>query len=155
MGTTERLDYSPQNRNLEGQWGKWKGKACLVEGCSKKVVCRGYCSTHYNKKRWADGHRSPSNNPESNRKSRLKYYYGITHEEYDKMFASQDGKCAICKQFPTKNVRAHWGGKLCVDHCHETGKVRGLLCNDCNLAIGYAKSEENLFAMVEYIRLHN
>src|SRR5215510_6529516 len=112
MGQTEKLNYSAKNRNLKGQKGKWKGKACIVEGCGKPVSCRGYCSSHYNKKQWADGHRAPSRNPESRRSVKLKYRYGITAAEYDAMFAAQEGKCAICKQPPSDNVRAHWGGKL-------------------------------------------
>jgi DNA-binding sugar fermentation-stimulating protein len=56
------------------------------------------------------------------------------------MLAEQGGLCAVCKQPPTQNnTRAHWDGKLCVDHCHDTGRVRGLLCNDCNLAVGYGR----------------
>ncbi len=155
MDKAEKLDYSPQNRSRKGQWGKWKGKTCLVEGCESPVSARGYCASHYSKKMWADGHRPPSVNAENRRNVRLKYRYGITAAEYDAMFAAQDGKCAICKQMPEDNVRAHWGGKLCIDHCHETNTVRGLLCNDCNLAARYAKTEATALAMVEYFRLHN
>jgi hypothetical protein len=155
MDKTERLDYGPQNRNRKGQWGKWKGKTCLVEGCEEPVSARGYCASHYSKKIWADGHRPPSNNAGYRRNVRLKQRYGITAAEYDAMFAAQDGKCAICKQPPGDNVRAHWGGKLCIDHCHETNTVRGLLCNDCNLAVGYAKTEATARAVAEYLRLHN
>ena len=155
MDTTEKLDYGPQNRGLKGQWGKWKGKTCLVEGCEKPVSARGYCKYHYAKKWWADGHRPPTVNPEYRRSIRLKQRYGITAAEYDAMYEAQGGKCAICGQPPGDNVRAHWGGKLCVDHCHETNTVRALLCNDCNLAVGYAKTEATALAMVEYFRLHN
>jgi hypothetical protein len=57
--------------------------------------------------------------------------YGLTSEEFDKMMTKQDNSCAICfKQFDLK-VRP------CVDHCHATGKVRGLLCRSCNLGIGH------------------
>jgi len=58
-----------------------------------------------------------------------KYTYGITDNEYNQMVKAQDGLCAICKKLPAK--------MLFVDHCHETGKVRGLLCNKCNVALGY------------------
>lgn len=56
----------------------------------------------------------------------LKHRYGITIADYDRMFAEQDGKCAIC-------LRER---KLIIDHDHKTKKVRGLLCHACNTAIG-------------------
>lgn len=155
VGETAIPDYGPQNRNRKGQWGKWRGCICAAADCDKPVVCRGFCASHYAKKMWADGHRSPSVNPKGHRERRIKHRYGITIAEYDALVEAQGGKCAICKQPPSnQNTRAHWDGKLCVDHDHETGTVRGLLCNDCNLAVGYAKSEATARSMVEYFRLH-
>jgi hypothetical protein len=55
--------------------------------------------------------------------------YGITQDDYRQMFADQCGACAICLE-PAQ------GRKLCVDHCHTTGKIRGLLCRKCNSGIG-------------------
>jgi hypothetical protein len=55
--------------------------------------------------------------------------YGITLEQYDHLIASQNGRCAICLQGPT-------GQRLSIDHCHASGKVRGLLCTNCNAALG-------------------
>jgi hypothetical protein len=64
------------------------------------------------------------------RSQRLKKRYGVTVEEYDAVLAKQDGVCAICCQ-PTTD-----GRRLAVDHCHYTGKFRGLLCFHCNTAVG-------------------
>lgn len=64
------------------------------------------------------------------RKSVLKRFYGITPEQYEFMEQQQGGVCAICGN---KNKN---GNILCVDHDHENGKVRGLLCHNCNIAIG-------------------
>lgn len=62
----------------------------------------------------------------------LKYLYGITLEEYNRLSIRQNGVCAVCGTFqPTK---AH--SRLCVDHDHDTGKVRGLLCSKCNIGLG-------------------
>ncbi|HHK7736737.1 TPA: endonuclease VII domain-containing protein [Escherichia coli] len=112
--------------------------------------------SHYNRKRWADGHRPPSANPESRRAARVKHRYGITADEYNALLQQQGGRCAVCGEYPTPgNTRAHWDGKLCIDHDHETGRVRGLLCNDCNLAVGYGKSPDVLRRSADYLQRHS
>jgi hypothetical protein len=63
--------------------------------------------------------------------------YGIGLDKYEKMFETQNGICAICglEQQSTRNIR------LCVDHCHDTGMVRGLLCDRCNRGIGLLQDD--------------
>ena len=70
------------------------------------------------------------------RKTHLLRNYGITLEDYDKMYNSQQGKCAICKD--TYEI-------LCIDHDHTTNKIRGLLCDKCNRGIGYLKESKEIF----------
>lgn len=65
------------------------------------------------------------------RSKRLEREFGITAEEYDRRLAEQGGRCAICLGPP----RGRWK-RLVVDHCHTTGRVRGLLCGPCNRAVG-------------------
>ncbi len=65
--------------------------------------------------------------------TKLKHKYGITVDQYDQLLAEQGGGCAICGVAGPEAAR--WG-VLVVDHDHETGKVRGLLCSNCNCAIG-------------------
>ena len=60
--------------------------------------------------------------------------YGITLAQYDEILAVQDGKCAICGN--GKSVRKEKEFPLSVDHDHETGRIRGLLCHNCNVALG-------------------
>src|SRR5688500_1227513 len=69
----------------------------------------------------------------------LKRYYNMSLEEYDNLLEAQSHLCAICKQKQIGNNR--WGKLefLSVDHCHVTKKVRGLLCTDCNYALGRFK----------------
>lgn len=57
---------------------------------------------------------------------RLKYEYGLSREQYERMITNQDGRCAICKR----------AVRLEIDHDHKSGNVRGLLCRECNLAVG-------------------
>ena len=74
-------------------------------------------------------------------------------EEYDKMFTAQDGKCAICQREPEGNgVSRH---NLVVDHDHETGKVRSLLCDFCNRGLGiFRDSPDSLIAAAAYLLQH-
>jgi len=75
--------------------------------------------------------------PDVMRKIDLKKNFGITPEDYENMLTSQNGVCAICKQPETKlDYRSKKLLPLSVDHCHSTNKIRGLLCADCNRAIG-------------------
>lgn len=60
--------------------------------------------------------------------------YGLTVEQYDIMLVAQSGRCNVCT-IPMLKPN--------VDHCHETGRVRGLLCWSCNIAIGYLKTPDN------------
>ena len=71
----------------------------------------------------------------------MKRSYGIGLDEYNTMFTNQQGKCAICSGEPPKNQHKK---RLNIDHCHATGKVRGLLCDACNRAIGLLKDSPDL-----------
>jgi hypothetical protein len=81
-----------------------------------------------------------SKNPENHRKNLLKKAYNLTLEDYDNMFSSQNGFCKICGVHQTELK-----SKLCVDHNHETGKVRGLLCMQCNFGLGVMKEKISNF----------
>lgn len=75
-------------------------------------------------------------------KYRLRTRYGLTLEDYNYMKSLQEKKCLICKSEK----------KLVVDHCHISGKVRGLLCDKCNLGIGHFKDDiENLKRAIIYL----
>lgn len=65
----------------------------------------------------------------------IKSNYGLTKEEHDRMFEAQNGVCAICKSTPNKSTNNTMS--LHVDHDHETGEVRGLLCHKCNAGLGF------------------
>jgi hypothetical protein len=65
--------------------------------------------------------------------NRLMSTYGISLERFGQMIAEQDGRCAICRELPMGRGK---GDMLVIDHCHQSGDVRGLLCGHCNIAIG-------------------
>lgn len=74
----------------------------------------------------------------------------ITKEEYDKMYVDQNGKCAICENPPTGFKKS-----LCLDHCHDSLKVRGLLCDNCNAGLGKFKDDiDILLKAVDYLKKH-
>lgn len=67
--------------------------------------------------------------------NKLQYRYGLTKEDYDYLLIKQNGCCAICStNNPSSKSKKH--KYFSVDHCHETGRIRGLLCATCNSAIG-------------------
>ena len=81
------------------------------------------------------------------RNAALKHSFGITLDDYNKMFNNQNGKCAICGKHQTEFKEA-----LSVDHCHRTGKIRGLLCKNCNTALGLMKDNSKLlFEALRYL----
>jgi hypothetical protein len=78
---------------------------------------------------------------------RLQAEYGITIEEYDALLAAQGGKCAICG-----TEQCATGKAFAVDHDHDTGMVRGLLCKDCNIGLGMFKDDTfRLKAALDYL----
>lgn len=85
----------------------------------------------------------------SNVRWRLKREYGLSLEDYEKMGIRQGLRCGICNKSQTENKT-----KLCVDHCHKTGKIRALLCHDCNVGLGRFKDDpELLFNAIRYLQI--
>jgi Recombination endonuclease VII len=90
-------------------------------------------------------------NPEYRRDRLLWHFYGMTAAEYDALLASQGGGCAVCGT--AENTTK--GRRLPVDHDHDTGKVRGVLCSACNSSLGYAgDSSERLLLLAAYLKRH-
>ncbi len=77
------------------------------------------------------------------RRNKLKRKYGVTPDQVDKLSAKQEHKCAICGDL--KPLR--------IDHCHASGKVRGLLCHNCNTALGHFRDNtDTLKKAIRYVR---
>lgn len=75
-------------------------------------------------------------NPDKLLTYKLKSKFGLTLEDYRVMWANQNNSCAICWKPGARHIKT-----LHIDHNHKTGKVRGLLCNECNLGLGLFKDD--------------
>lgn len=85
-------------------------------------------------------------NPEAGRRYELKRVYGISVETYERMFREQNGGCKICGK---QNLD---GKRLSVDHDHNTGTIRGLLCHRCNGGLGHFFDDPYLFqSAIKYL----
>lgn len=81
---------------------------------------------------------------------RVATMYGISEDEYRLLVKIQDNRCAICGRTPEEAQDK--AGRLAVDHCHKTGKVRGLLCGSCNRALGlFGDVTSRLYSAAAYL----
>lgn len=121
---------------------------CDVDGCDGLHHARGLCKKHYASLR----HREVRvEQPLKGRDKNLRQCYGLTLDEYEQLAEIQNRKCAICgcEQRPDAMGR----DRLHVDHDHETGRVRGLLCSGCNIGLGnFAEDPARLESAARYIR---
>lgn len=124
----------PKTRDRKGSWCK----SCLH-------------------KRLAEKRKDPEQRElwkEYGRRSTLKKRYGITVTDYDAMVEAQNGLCAICERKSSGGGRTP-DSRLAVDHNHETGKVRALLCGMCNQGIGMFKEDvEIMQRAIDYLNSH-
>lgn len=94
-----------------------------------------------NQKTWKERH--PEKRKLYTRNSRIRAY-GIEPETYYEMLEKQGHKCAICNGKSTRRA-------MSIDHNHETGKVRGLLCDKCNLRLGFIEQIDFLEKALQYL----
>ena len=90
------------------------------------------CHRKQSSKRWH------SMSPVEKQASRVRAMYGMEPKAYIALHQKQAGKCAICSEKPNTQRGLH------LDHCHETGAIRGLLCHNCNVALGCFKDDPAL-----------
>ena len=109
-------------------------KYCRVPNCDNWMYSKGLCHAHYAKeKTWED--------------------FGFSMDSYTAMLQEQNGLCKICeKPEMTKDSRSGKIKDFAIDHCHKTKRIRGLLCNNCNRAIGLFQDDPKLLTKAaEYI----
>ena len=127
-----------------------KGKNNLDSWC---IPCKKERRKAWNRLHKDSIRENRKNDPKRIAKERdrmLRRTYGIGQEQYDQMFRSQDGKCAICLTH-----QDNFKKKLSVDHNHLTGAVRGLLCFGCNSLLGCARDSRKILESADtYLTLH-
>lgn len=101
---------------------------------NKKKINNRNSDWYFKNKEELNKHRKSKYNKNTARNYALKINFGITLEDYNKIFEDQNGKCKICGKHQSELTLS-----LNVDHCHITGKIRGLLCGNCNKALGLFK----------------
>jgi len=115
---------------------------------NKTSMVRHSTCKECDKKRVKENH-----DPVAYRNAELQRRYGITQQDYEVMIAEQNNQCAICNT--TEPGGRHNRGYFVVDHCHTTGKVRKLLCNNCNTALGLVGDNvDTLHKMINYLGIN-
>ena len=113
----------------------------------KSYRCKS-CDSAARRQYYLENETSKEKRLERTRKHRYKTY-GITPEEYDSLLKEQDHKCGICGGTDTHSPSKYFS----VDHCHDTGKIRGLLCNRCNRGLGFlGDTSSGLQKALEYLK---
>lgn len=121
-------------------------------GEGRKQYLQGYRDTNKEKVQAASRAWNLAN-PERMRNTKFKTRYGITLLEYNLLLEAQNGVCAICG---TDKPGRKGSNYLSVDHCHASGKVRGLLCYKCNVGLGAFKDDPaSLTKAIEYLGGNN
>ncbi|MFQ6212473.1 endonuclease VII domain-containing protein, partial [Bacillus mobilis] len=119
------------------------GRDTRCKACARQATSE-YRREHPERVR-ATAARSYRRTYQTTRAYKLKRLYGLTVLEYDDLFKAQGGRCAICRQPETaRDNKTGAVRDLAVDHCHNSSKVRGLLCARCNSAIGLLNDDADV-----------
>jgi hypothetical protein len=144
------------NRHL----GLFGGKICESDGCDKTQVTRGLCRSHYQKIRMSGGWGGDKCKVDvcteiatglgyCRRHYWIYKQYNVDPSIYEQLELEQNKLCAICNG-PTVGI-----GRLHLDHNHATGKIRGLLCSNCNTSLGgFMDNKELLLEAIKYLEKH-
>lgn len=121
---------------------------------SNRVKTKRRTDPEWRKKQKETSRQYKINNPDKYKRSirnwTLKNKYSITIEEYEDLLEKQNGGCAICER---NDSGVSWSKNLHVDHCHTSGKIRGLLCQPCNVSLGQMSEDiDLLYRAIEYLR---
>lgn len=151
-GCDKDLDFS--------KFGKDKyrhdGRTSKCKKC-RNTYNRRYCKDNPDmkkkhndlRKEWRKEYYAKPKNKMKLRNSHLMSQFNLTHDDYEQMLKSQEGVCAICKRHRVATNKEY----MAIDHCHDTGDIRGILCNWCNRGLGvFEDNVEFLENAIKYLR---
>lgn len=138
--------YREKHREKIRTYAKAHDPAYRTANREKRLACAAaYRAAHPDEVREYDKAYRAANKP-AKRARKLKRKYGLTPSTFDSMLADQGGLCAICKTGDPGKRGWH------VDHDHQTGLVRGILCRECNLGLGFlGDTAETVAAAAKYL----
>lgn len=115
------------------------GRTTWCRQCLRERTIQWYINNP--EKRRASESRRNKRNPKVRQNSKFKQRYGISLENFNEISTKQNDRCLICDKHKSDNKL----GKLFVDHCHKSGKVRGLICDNCNRGLGHFKDNAKFY----------
>lgn len=170
MTPQERVTHDKIKRAIQARLGLNDLKIC--SGCGKSKTIEGFwkrgdsdnprplCKECYLPTVKAYRRKHPEFREQQSQKGRiykLSKEFKLSREQYADLLLKQGGRCAICGSMSAKADEVQFRSELpfYVDHDHDTGKVRGLLCRNCNFGIGSLKDDPNiLHAAIQYLEHH-
>ena len=160
-GIEKPLEAFRKNNRVASGIHSW----CKICSCEKENARyrrnREHLKARMRERYWKDPEKTRArershyaDNKAQHRRNRLKRLFQISVEDYEVMLHKQDGVCAICRQ-PESLVRGEGSQSLSIDHDHNSGRVRGLLCANCNSGLGmFRDSPAILTAAKTYLMGH-
>lgn len=135
-----KVEYPSTSVYFPSEKARPKGLASWCRECGR-ILMKKYKQTKKGRITYAKAEQKYRQTQKGNDKTisdNMKWRYGISLEQYNKILNQQNNCCAICGKSEPKQ-------RLAVDHCHNTGKVRGLLCTYCNLSLGVYENRKDEF----------
>jgi Recombination endonuclease VII len=130
-------EFTQENTYVRPKKGNSRGGKRMCRACRASRI-----------KAWVA--KNPERSDERNRRYHLMKFYGLELDKFNEMIEDQNNKCPICKNELEETPRAK-----AVDHNHETGKIRSILCSLCNMGLGsFRDNEEYLRAAIDYLQKH-
>lgn len=138
---------------------RYRRKTKICRGCGRRLRVSRFYRDHRTgnprprcKECHPTGTAAPDVAKATQKRAHIRRRFGISPEDYERIVDAQSGLCAICRQ-PEPQARRQ--GRLSLDHCHDTGDIRGAICSRCNTMLGYAKDDPTtLREAAKYLEQH-
>lgn len=129
---------------------RFVGAPCRACGGVDRYVYQSRCVSCAAARNAGKSRTLAEKDPEYYRRGSLRRKYKMTYEHFERLWEEQSGRCAICTGELSRGT-----GRYAVDHCHTSGRIRGLLCSPCNTAIGLLREDPSVFAAaLTYLEQH-